>query len=45
MPPVAMAWRLVGVLRFLHLSSFTDYLIIDPTARWDNDHLNRTYRS
>ena len=24
-------------------SSFTDYLIIDPTALWDNDYLNRTY--
>ncbi|WP_246840614.1 alpha/beta hydrolase-fold protein [Lacimicrobium sp. SS2-24] len=28
----------------LHSSSlFTDYLIIDPTAVWDNDYLNRTY--
>ncbi|WP_319016989.1 alpha/beta hydrolase [Pseudoalteromonas maricaloris] len=24
-------------------SLFTDYLIIDPTALWDNDYLNRTY--
>lgn len=23
-------------------SAFTDYLIIDPTALWDNDYLNRT---
>lgn len=24
-------------------SLFTDYLIIDPTALWDNNYLNRTY--
>lgn len=24
-------------------SLFTDYLIIEPTALWDNDYLNRTY--
>lgn len=29
----------------LHSSSlFTDYLIIDPTALWDNNYLNRTYK-
>lgn len=26
-------------------SSFSDYLIIDPTALWDNDYLNRTLSS
>lgn len=26
-------------------SLFTDYLIIDPTALWDNDYLNRTHRN
>lgn len=26
-------------------SSFTGYLIIDPTALWDNDYLNRTYNN
>ncbi|MBO1255750.1 alpha/beta hydrolase [Alteromonas sp. 5E99-2] len=26
-----------------HPLIFTDYLIIDPTALWDNDYLNRTY--
>jgi len=26
-------------------SLFTDYLIIDPTALWDNDYLNRTYKN
>lgn len=25
--------------------AFTDYLIIDPTALWDNDYLNRTFNS
>lgn len=30
----------------LHSTSlFTDYLIIDPTALWDNDYLNRTFSS
>ncbi|MGX5200614.1 alpha/beta hydrolase [Aliikangiella sp. IMCC44632] len=30
----------------LHSTSiFTDYLIIDPTALWDNDYLNRTLNS
>ena len=30
----------------LHSSSlFSDYLIIDPTALWDNDYLNRTYEA
>lgn len=24
-------------------STFTDYIIIDPTAVWDNNYLNRTY--